>query len=115
MIWYLVMRRRSEPLFPGPDVLDRHLAWMRTQHEHGTVLISGPTPDNSTGIYVVRAASREEAATVANSDPMCADGKATIEIIEWDVHQVLGVGGFDLASLSAITAARHQPTPEEGI
>jgi hypothetical protein len=60
-----------------------------------TVLISGPSSDGMTGIYVLRVASREGASGLAASDPLARDDRVRIEIIEWDVHQLLGIGSFD--------------------
>lgn len=99
MIWYLVSRRSEAPLAESQRVLEEHLAWMRGQHERGSVLISGPSSDGTMGLYVVRARSRSDAETIAQSDPLARDGQATIEIIEWHVHQMLGIGPFDVDAL----------------
>jgi uncharacterized protein YciI len=67
---------------------------MRRQHERGTVLISGPSSDGATGIYVLRVSSHEDAVALATTDPLAGDG-VRVEVIEWDVHQILGIGSFD--------------------
>jgi len=72
-----------------------HLAWMRAQHERGNVLISGPSSDGTVGIYVLHMASREDAATLAASDPLAHEDRVHIEIIEWNVHQLFGIGSFE--------------------
>jgi uncharacterized protein YciI len=74
--------------------LDEHLAWMKRQHETGKIVKSGPTPDRQYGQYLVRAESRHEAEAIAASDPFTAAGFTTFEIIEWEVHQIMGVGPF---------------------
>jgi hypothetical protein len=38
----LVLRQHSAPIDDDARVIE-HLAWMRAQHERGTVLISGPS------------------------------------------------------------------------
>ena len=68
MKFYLVLRQHSAPIDDHARVIE-HLAWMRAQHERGTVLISGPSSDGTTGIYVLRVPSRKDAATVAAADP----------------------------------------------
>jgi uncharacterized protein YciI len=98
MNWYLVIRRGTDPT-EDPERLARHLDWMREQHEHGTVFISGPSSDLTMGLFVVRAHSRDEATSVATDDPLYQADKTTIDVIEWHVHQVLGIGPFDIASL----------------
>ncbi|HWE91115.1 MAG TPA: YciI family protein [Pseudonocardiaceae bacterium] len=100
MAWYLVIRRRTEPPADPAVTVKRHLEWMRAQHDAGTVVISGPAADRQTGIYVMRCGSCSEAAAIAAGDPLAEDGRAGIEVIEWHVHQMLGVGSFDFAVCS---------------
>jgi len=98
-MWYITLRRNAKPRDQFTVTLDQHLVWMKQQHEAGRILFSGPTPDRSTGIYVIRAGSRDEAERIAASDPFTAAGCTTFELIEWEVHQVLGVGPFTAAEL----------------
>jgi hypothetical protein len=42
MNFYLVLRHDTAPIDDHRRVM-KHLAWMRDQHERGTVLISGPS------------------------------------------------------------------------
>ncbi|MGW7003932.1 YciI family protein [Streptomyces sp. NPDC054933] len=102
MIWYLVIRRGKRPAAESPRILEDHLAWMRDQHEQGTVLISGPSSDPTTGLYVVRARSHSVAEAIAQGDPLARDGHAAIEIIEWHVHQMLGIGPFDIDAVQRV-------------
>lgn len=92
MAWYLAILRRTQP--PQQQAIGAHLNWMRTQHERGTVLISGPSSDRSMSLYVLRAPSQTAAAKIAAEDPLAQGEQTTFEIIEWDVHQVLGIGAF---------------------
>jgi uncharacterized protein YciI len=100
-MWYITLRRNAKPRDQFTVTLDQHLVWMKQQHEAGRILFSGPTPDRSMGIYVIRAGSREEAERIAGSDPFTAAGCTTFELIEWEVHQVLAVGPFTAAELQA--------------
>jgi uncharacterized protein YciI len=92
--FYLVLRHHASPIDDHARVIE-HLSWMRRQHEGGTVLISGPSADGTAGIYVLRAPSRKDAAALAATDPLAQDGRARVEVIEWDVCQILGIGSFD--------------------
>ncbi len=94
MEFYLVLRHHAAPIDDQAAVIE-HLVWMQDQHERGTVLISGPSSDGAAGIYVLRMASREEASALASSDPLAQDDLVRVEIIEWNVHQILGIGSFD--------------------
>jgi hypothetical protein len=51
------------------------------------------SPDGATGIYVLRVPSLEDAAALTATDPLVGDG-VRVEVIEWDVHQILGIGSF---------------------
>jgi len=109
MNWYLVLRHDPHPITVDDPLLGQHLTWMRAQHGHGTIVMSGPARDRSTGLYVVRAHSRDDAARVAAEDPLAAHRQARIEIIEWEVHQIQGTGPFDVESLRAMGFRRSRP------
>ena len=99
-MWYLVLSRplvAREQMMGG---LDDHLAWMRSQHDASNVLFSGPTADHSMGIYVIRATSREEAQIVADSDPFYSLGFRNYEMLDWEVHQVMGAGPFSTGEMA---------------
>jgi hypothetical protein len=49
--------------------------------------------------YVIRAGSRQEAEKIAASDPYTAAGFTAFDLIEWDVHQIMGAGPFTAAGL----------------
>jgi uncharacterized protein YciI len=101
MAWYLALRRNLRPREEWTVSLDEHLAWIKEQHEAGTIVISGPTPDRRLGIYLIRAASRERAEQIAAADPFTAAGFCAFELIEWEVHQILGAGPFTAAEQQA--------------
>ncbi len=98
-MWYLVQRRAVKPREEWTVTLDEHLVWMKAQHDAGRIVLSGPTPDRKLGMYLVRANSREEAERIAASDPYTAAGCCTFDIIEWEIHQILGIGPFTAAAL----------------
>ena len=70
------------------------VAWMREQHEAGRIVMSGPGESRSLGIYLIRAASREDAQAVAAADPFTVAGDCTFDLLHWDVAQIAGVGSF---------------------
>jgi len=98
-MWYLVLRRPVKPREEWTVGLDQHLVWMKAQHEEGKILFSGPTTDRKFGVYVIRAGSREEAEKIAAGDPYTAAGLTTFELLEWEVHQIMGVGPFTAAEM----------------
>jgi len=98
-MWYLVLRQATKPREKWTVTLDQHLAWMKQQHEAGTILFSGPTADRKYGVYVIRAASKESARQIAASDPYTAAGFCSFELLEWEVHQIMGAGPFTAAAM----------------
>lgn len=78
---------------------------MKHQHDTGKIVMSGPTPDRQYGQYLIRADSLQEAQTIAASDPYTVAGCTTFEIIEWEVHQIMGIGPFTAAGLGV--PSRH--------
>jgi uncharacterized protein YciI len=100
-MWYLILRRPVKPREEWSVTLDQHLGWMKRQHEMGTILFSGPSSDRKYGIYVIKAQSKEDAAKIAASDPYTAAGFCAFEVIEWEVHQILGAGPFKAAEMRA--------------
>jgi uncharacterized protein YciI len=93
-MWYLCMRSNVRPREQRTTSPDEHFAWMRTQHESGAILMSGPTSDRKYGMYLIRASSRDEADSIAASDPYTVAGDTTYELLEWEIHQIMGVGEF---------------------
>ena len=98
-MWFFC--KRSHLKMPGARkaTLDTHLAWMQTMHETGKIVLSGPSPDLTLGMYLIRADSIEEAHRVAASDPYTEMGDSSYELIQWNIRQIMGVGPFTAAGL----------------
>jgi hypothetical protein len=52
------------------------------------------------GIYVIRASSREDAQGVADSDPFHNRGFREYEMLDWEVHQIMGAGPFSTGEMA---------------
>ena len=102
-MWYLVLSRPTGEKDGRPH-LDQHLAYQHKQHSAGNILFSGPTPDRTVGIIVIKAGSRQEAEAIADEDPFHAEGVRKYEMLEWEIHQVLGAGPFSMAAQAALSA-----------
>jgi len=100
-MWYLTLRQPTKPRDQWTVTLDQHLVWMKQQHQDGKILFSGPTTDRKYGVYVIRAGSKEEAEKIAASDPYTAAGFCSFEVLEWEVHQIMGCGPFTAAEMQA--------------
>lgn len=100
-MWFLCMRRPLIAREQWTTTLDQHLQWMRSQHEQGRIVLSGPgvVDGERLGMYLIRAASRAEAESIASGDPYTVAGHTRFELIEWEIHQILGIGPFSTAAL----------------
>jgi uncharacterized protein YciI len=103
-MWFLTLHRwtgdRHEAIRSS---LDDHLAWLRQQQLARKVLIAGPTPDETLGIIVFGRMSQADVDELCSQEPFIARGFREYEVIAWDVHQLLGIGGFDVKTIAAMT------------
>lgn len=95
--------RRNTHLFvvlslPGerPDDLPQHIPahidYMVALEKQGALVMSGPFLETSgrpspSGMWILRASSREEASALAAGDPFHHSGARTFRIEEWQLHQ----------------------------
>jgi uncharacterized protein YciI len=94
-MWYVVLSKSIGPREAISGREPENLDWMKRHHEAGNVLFSGPTTEG-VGIWVLRAASREDARALLDTHPWVADGLRDVsEIYEWNVQQALGIGRFE--------------------
>ena len=98
-MWFFCQRRNIRPREQRVASLKQHLTWMKEQHELGTIVLSGPSPDRQMGMYLIRAASRADAERIAAGDPYTAAGDTTYELIEWQINEIMGVGFRNLDDL----------------
>ncbi len=64
------------------QLMQRHLAYIRSQAEAGKYALAGPFLDNDLirGLVIINAASAEEARNIASADPMVQSGRMAVEI-----------------------------------
>lgn len=81
----------------APDLmvkkLSDHLAYQKSQEEAGRLFLAGPLSDETgeemmgVGLIVYRAASMEEANSIASNDPMHSSGNRTFTLRKWLVNE----------------------------
>jgi uncharacterized protein YciI len=98
-MWFLCQRHNVLARDKWTVKLDEHLPWMKRMHEEGKIIMSGPHPSRAFAMYLIRAASKDEAEKIAASDPFTVAGHTRFELIEWEVHQIMGMGPFTAAGL----------------
>ena len=64
------------------QLMQQHLAYIRSQVEAGKYSLAGPFLDNDRirGFAIINAASAEEARNIASGDPMVKNGRMAVEI-----------------------------------
>ena len=97
----VLFQRGPNAGMPSPDVVQRHLVYMRKLNEQGRVVVYGPTTDNGTiaGIIVMDAESPAAARQLLEQDEMVKAGYVTFA-----VHAVM------LPSLAGVKV-KYQPDP----
>jgi uncharacterized protein YciI len=73
----VVDRAVYEPHLPA------HLAYLQELKARGVLLLSGPFADRAGGMVLISAASRAEAETIAEADPLVANRVDSYELREW--------------------------------
>ena len=84
-IGFLVHGQRSSENLPKEKLdalLQKHLAYIRSQAEAGKYALAGPFLDKGriAGILIINAASAEEATQIVRRDPMVQSGRLAPEI-----------------------------------
>lgn len=91
----------STPAKPPEDVkanLPAHLEYQQVQETAGVLAFAGPLSDatgelmQGTGLIIYRAASMDEARSIADADPMHSSGARTYTLRKWLINE----GSFSL-------------------
>ncbi len=83
---FFVVEYRYADLDARARVRPDHLAYMRSLHEKGTVVLAGPVGDGSGAMVVLQAGSEDEAAEVVKNDPYTAAGVGVDHVLRpWNV------------------------------
>jgi uncharacterized protein YciI len=85
---------------------EEHRQWLDDQHRAGRLLFSGPTTDGGYGIYVMLAASLNEAKAVAAQDPHHARGIRQMEVLEWRAHRAFRLDGPTISDLEQMAMGK---------
>jgi len=83
MIKYLVMTIRK-PTFQQSAV-ELHYAFLDKLKKESRLEQFGPFTDKSGGAYIIHAKDKEEAQSIAFSDPVYTTNSSEVKVYEWDV------------------------------
>ena len=85
--WY-VLNLDTSALKPDAALLHAHLSWIKAREASGEIVATGLRFDADNkpvdGLTVLRAANRDQAQVIADSDPFAAAG-AKVTLHRWDV------------------------------
>ena len=107
-MWYLVLSRALGTQEGRDFHLQPHMDWLLEQHRGGRILVSGPTSDRGTGIYVVLASSLEEARQIAAQDPFHLHGDRALEVFEWNAQRAFRLDGLSIADLESMATGTQK-------
>ena len=102
-MWYIVLSRAvPEKRQDIKSHYDEHRQWLEDQHKAGRMLFSGPTTDGAYGIYVLLAASLEEAKSIAAQDSHHSRGLRSMEVFEWNPRRAFRMDKFSIADVEKL-------------
>ena len=103
-MWYIVMSRSLPEKETDKQLnYEAHRQWLDDQHRAGRLLFSGPTSDGAYGIYIMLAASLDEAKSVAGQDPHHARGIRQMDVLEWRAHRAFRLEGPSIAEVEKLS------------
>jgi uncharacterized protein YciI len=106
-MWYIVLSHAKPGMADNQQThYDEHRLWLEEQHKAGRLLFSGPTSDGAYGIYVMLAASLEEAKVIAAQDSHHRRGIRSMEVLEWDPRRAFRMDKYSIADVENM--ARRQ-------
>lgn len=91
MTLWVIMTRPAEGAERSQDALDAHMAHQFRLEKEGIMFGAGPFSDADGnpqgGMIIIRAADKEEAIRIADSDPMHARGLRTYTLHKWSLNE----------------------------
>ncbi len=108
-MWYLVLSRTLKRGEAKQPHYEAHRKWLETQHREGRALFSGPSTDDTYGIYVLLAPNLEAARKLAAQDPYHEQGDRELEqVLEWDPRRAMRMEGPTIAELEAMARGQSR-------
>jgi uncharacterized protein YciI len=86
----------TEPISLSPEEmrphLDAHKAWLAEMERSSVLFLAGPMLDENyrfsgSGLFVLRADSMSEAASIADADPFHANGIRKYKLVPWQINE----------------------------
>lgn len=106
-MWYIVLSRSlAEKEEAKQRHYEEHRRWLDEQHQAGRLLFSGPTSDGGYGVYIMLAASLDDAKTLAAQDPHHARGIRAMEVLEWRAHRAFRLNGPSITDVEKLASGQ---------
>lgn len=65
------------------EVIQRHIGHLRGLDQQGKLVLCGPFTDYPSGMVIVKAKDKDDAISIAKSDPFVVEGVRTFEVRTW--------------------------------
>ena len=83
---YVIISRSTEAETDATPHRAERIQWMKGLQQQGIVILSGPSVDRTTSVFVIEAADAQAARQTMESDPYQVHGIRQNELIEWEIH-----------------------------
>lgn len=83
MASFIISLRYIAPIAQVDALMDKHVAWLRANHESGALVGWGRKVPREGGIVLAKGESLDAVKTLAMEDPFVKGGVAEIDVIEW--------------------------------
>lgn len=67
------------------EIISRHIEYLVKLDKNGQLVLGGPFTDYNGGMIILKARDKDEAISIAQSDPFVLEGARTFEVRTWQL------------------------------
>lgn len=82
---YAVFLNKIEGKELSEELIQAHVDHLRLLDEKDKLVLSGPFTDHGSGLVVLKVANKDEAISIAESDPFVKEGARSFEVRSWQI------------------------------
>lgn len=82
---YAIFLNKVEDMELSKELIQGHIDHLRLLDEKEMLVLSGPFTDHGSGLVVLKAANKDEAISIAKSDPFVKEGARSFEVRSWQI------------------------------
>jgi len=80
---YVINLDKIPNLEATKEIIGCHIAHLRKLDQEGCLILAGPFTDYPAGMVIIRAADKEQATKIAESDPFVKEGVRSYNVRTW--------------------------------